>query len=378
MKPGLRCFSALILLIITGCCAPSTTADDIFIVQFELYAPGITVKPFLAGSSIALREWRPDGVVLEPIGDDTYRGSFQVPAVEVECKLTLGSWATEALDVDGFLRTNRILQIASDTLLRDTVFAWNEGTATSRTFGQVTGYVKELGELPIQDLIPRNIWAWSPDDGQEVTAVLLMNDGRNLFDPTLSNFGVDWGVDEVATGLLEDGISIAILGIDCTEDRFSEYSWTRNGRSYVKWLASEGKKLAISQFNCAGNVQFYVAGSSMGGLISLIALSQYPDAFDGAICMSPAFAYKGFDYSEVLADQELSFTHRPVWIDNGTVGLETELQPGIDRMIKLLDAGGACMKIKIYRGASHFEADWGERLAEAFTWVNRQACSGNH
>jgi len=224
-------------------------------------------------------------------------------------------------------------------------------------------------------LLPRNVWAWAPEDGRAVTAVLLMHDGRNLFDPALANFGVDWGVDEVATKLLEEGLAVAVLGVDCTDERFTDYSWTDAGRSYVEWLATEGIAMARAQFNCDEAVKFYVAGSSMGGLISLIALDEHPDAFDGAICMSPAFAYKGFDHSEVLQAQGLRFRQRPVWIDNGTVGLEAELQPGIDRMTALLEAEGACAITKIYDGARHFEADWGERLAEAITWVNGQNCA---
>lgn len=363
------------MLVATGCNEPSAPTHGAFAVQYEVYAPHTDTTPFLTGSAEALGEWRPDGVVLEFIGKGIYRGTFETQASEVECKLTLGTWATEALDGEGYLRTNRILKIASDTLIRDTVMAWNDGTATSRVYGQVTGNVETLGEVEIEGLLPRKVWAWAPEDGRAVGTVLLMHDGRNLFDPALANFGVDWGVDEVATDLLQEDKSLAVLGVDCTDERFTDYSWTDAGRSYVEWLATKGIAMARAQFNCVEAVKFYVAGSSMGGLISLIALDQHPDAFDGAICMSPAFAYKGYDHSEVLKAQGLQFRQRPVWIDNGTVGLEAELQPGIDRMTALLEAEGACAITKIYDGARHFEADWGERLAEAITWVNGQSCA---
>jgi predicted alpha/beta superfamily hydrolase len=363
------------MLVTLGCNHPTAPVDDVFTVQYEVYAPHIETAPFLAGSAEALGGWRPDGAALESIGNGAYRGAFDTPAAEVECKLTLGTWATEALDEEGYLRTNRILDIASDTLIRDTVMAWNDGTATSRVYGQVTGNVADLGEIEIDGLLPRKVWTWAPEDGRAVSTVLLMHDGRNLFDPSLANFGVDWGVDEVATGLLEEDVAVAVMGVDCTDERFTDYSWTDAGRSYVEWLATEGIAIARAQFNCADGVKFYVAGSSMGGLISLIALDQHPDAFDGAICMSPAFAYKGFDHSEILQAQGLRFGQRPVWIDNGTVGLEAELQPGIDRMTALLEAEAACSTTRIYEGARHFEADWGERLAEAITWVNGQSCA---
>ena len=364
-----------LMLASMGCNEPAAPTNEAFTVQYEVYAPHIETTPFLAGSAEALGGWRPDGVALPSVGNDTYRGSFDTPAAEVECKLTLGTWATEALDGAGYLRTNRILDIVSDTLIRDTVMAWNDGTATSRVHGQVTGNVEAVGEVEIDGLLPRKVWAWAPEDGRAVSAVLLMHDGRNLFDPALANFGVDWGVDEMAAALLEEGIALAVLGVDCTDERFTDYSWTDAGRSYVEWLATEGIALARDQFNCAEGVKFYMAGSSMGGLISFIALDQHPDAFDGAICMSPAFAYKGFDHSAVLKAEGLRINQRPVWIDNGTVGLEAELQPGIDRMTALLEAEGACSITKIYEGARHFEADWGDRLAEAIMWLKGQNCA---
>lgn len=366
-----------LLLAATGCNEPAAPTNGAFTVRYEVYAPHIETTPFLAGSAEALGGWRPDGVALEPVGNDAYRGAFETQAAEVECKLTLGTWATEALDGEGYLRTNRILKIDSDTLIRDTVMAWNDGTATSRVYGQVTGDVAALGEVAIDGLLPRKVWAWAPEDGRAVTTVLLMHDGRNLFDPSLANFGVDWGVDEVAAGLLEEDIAVGVLGVDCTDERFTDYSWTDSGRSYVEWLATEGIAMARAQFNCAEAVKFYVAGSSMGGLISLIALDQHPDVFDGAICMSPAFAYKGFDHSEVLKSRGLRLGQRPVWIDNGTVGLEAELQPGIDRMKAYLEEENACTTTKIYEGARHFEADWGARLAEALKWVNGPSCGGH-
>ena len=111
--------AGVFLLATAGCNEPADPTIGVFTVQYEVYAPHIDTIPFLAGSAEALGGWRPDGVALESVGDDTYRGAFETQAAEVECKLTLGTWATEALDGEGYLRTNRILKIASDTLIRD-------------------------------------------------------------------------------------------------------------------------------------------------------------------------------------------------------------------------------------------------------------------
>lgn len=157
MKKAHAFVAGSMILAATGCNEPAAPTHGAFTVQYEVYAPHIDTTPFLAGSAEALGGWRPDGLALESVGNDTYRSAFDTPAAEVECKLTLGTWVTEALDGEGYLRTNRILEIASDTLIRDTVMEWNDGTATSRVYGQVTGNVIALGEVEIDGLLPRKV-----------------------------------------------------------------------------------------------------------------------------------------------------------------------------------------------------------------------------
>ena len=61
------------------------------------------------------------------------------------------------------------------------------------------------------------------------------------------------------------------------------------------------------------------------------------------------------------------------YVDNGGIGLEQRLQPGIDAMITALDEKGL-QRDKDYRlvidsNAKHFEAAWAKRLPEALTWL---------
>lgn len=377
MTTFVRCL--LIAAVAAGCAQIHDRNSSSFEVEYRVFAPGASSQPYLAGNAEVLGAWRPDGIEFEATGGDVFRAVFHSDSAQIECKLTLGTWSSEALDNDGYLRDNRILTISSDTTIVDTVRAWNDGTATSRVVGQVTGNVEEWGQVEIPGLLPRNAWAWTPEDGRPIETVLFMHDGRNLFNPALANFGVDWGVDEVADALTQDGIvpGLAVVGFDCTDDRFTDYSWGEQGRAYASWLATEGKAMAQGRLNAVDTARFVVCGSSMGGLISLITIQGHPDAFDAAICMSPAFAYKGYDHTDVLVETGVNFLQRPVWIDNGTVGLEAELQPGIDRMTEFLSAHGACTTTRIYEDARHFEADWGERLGEALTWVLAQNCGAH-
>lgn len=377
MTTIVRCL--LIAALAAGCAQPIEHNGDSFRVEYRVFAPGASTQPYLAGNSHELGAWKPDGLEFEAIGEDVFRAVFHSVSAELECKLTLGAWSTEALDEEGYLRDNRILNIVSDTLIVDTVYAWNDGSAATRVVGQVTGNVEDWGQVDIPGLLQRNVWAWTPGDDRPIETILFMHDGRNLFDPTRANFGVDWGVDEVADALTKDGTvpGLAVVGFDCTDERFADYSWGEQGRAYASWLATEGKGMAQGRLNAADAARFVVCGSSMGGLISLITLQEHPDAFDAAICMSPAFAYKGYDHTEVLLESGIRFLNRPVWIDNGTVGLESELQPGIERMTAYLEQEGACTTTRIYDGARHFEADWGRRLGEALMWILAQDCSAH-
>ena len=116
----------VIALAISGCTSPNDDAGARFQIVYEVHAPSASSLPFLAGSSEALGSWRPDGVEFLSSGDDVFRAHFHSDSAQLECKLTLGTWESEALDDEGYLRDNRVLNIVSDTLIVDTVRAWND------------------------------------------------------------------------------------------------------------------------------------------------------------------------------------------------------------------------------------------------------------
>jgi len=51
------------------------------------------------------------------------------------------------------------------------------------------------------------------------------------------------------------------------------------------------------------------------------------------------------------------------------VGLEEQLQPGVDEMAQLAQSLELDRVVKVYNGAKHFESDWGRRMPEALMWV---------
>ncbi|MEY3009905.1 MAG: hypothetical protein RLZZ314_547 [Bacteroidota bacterium] len=346
------------------------------VVKFQLHAPGLPPDSavFIAGSPAGWGPWLPDGLRMEYIGGQTWEKSAWVEGSTLEFKYTLGTWDHEALDRDGFKRSNATISLNCDTLLVDTVTAWSSSESQQRVVGQITGRLDSLGTFMPPGLLPRSVWLWWPPETEPPTPVsrlVVMHDGQNVVNPATANFGVDWGVDEVLDGLVREGAMprTAVLAVACTDDRSSDYGPGPAGVTYVAWLAEELVPFVQSSQGMAQDLPVTVAGASMGGLISFIAAERHPDVFASAMCMSPAFAYNGFSYVDSLRARSWSGNRVPMWIDNGTVGLETQLQTGVDDMGAYLDSLQQTFTVRSYHGARHFESDWGARFGEALLWL---------
>ncbi|MEO1576486.1 MAG: alpha/beta hydrolase-fold protein, partial [Pseudomonadota bacterium] len=139
----------------------------------------------------------------------------------------------------------------------------------------------------------RHIVVWLPPayDAQpdKRFEVIYMHDGQNLFDPRIAYTGVDWGVDEAAmrgerAGRYEAPI---IVGIWNTTRRLYEYSPWHDGPTYARFVVEELKPKIDQAFRTLdGPAHTYTMGSSMGGLISMYLVQNYPDTFGACGCVS--------------------------------------------------------------------------------------------
>ena len=358
-----------------ACTEPQTESAETRL-SFTVVAPGLSPDSSLcvAGSAKAWGPWQPCGLTLTYMGNDRWEGTTPLTPQSLEYKFTLGAWAHEALDVDGQKRPNANLNVEGLVHVQDTVLAWSDANTARRVVGQITGELESLGVQEAEGLLPREVWVWTSPQTNPPTPiqrVLVMHDGQNVVDPATSNFGVDWGVDEVLDSLVRAGVVPRTLLVTaaCTAERSAEYGPGRRGARYVDWLMTELVPEVRSQFNVPEDAPTTVGGASMGGLISFIAAERHPEVVDAAICMSPAFGYAGFSYADSLKSRGWEGHDVPLWIDNGTVGLEEQLQPGVDEMAQLARGLDLNHVVKVYSGAKHFESDWGRRMPEALMWV---------
>ena len=363
------------VLLGVACTEPHTESKESRL-SFTVVALGLSPDSSLcvAGSAQAWGPWQPCGLALTYMGDDRWEGTAHLTPQSLEYKFTLGAWAHEALDAEGQKRPNADLTVEGQVHVHDTVLAWSDANTARRVVGQVTGQLDSLGVHEAEGLLPREVWVWSPPQTNPPTPiqrVLVMHDGQNVVDPATSNFGVDWGVDEVLDSLVRAGAVPRTLLVTaaCTAERSAEYGPGQRGARYVDWLMTELVPDVRRQCGVPEDAPTTVAGASMGGLISFIAAERHPDLVDAAICMSPAFRYAGFSYADSLKARRWGGHGVPLWIDNGTVGLEEQLQPGVDAMEKLAQTLDLDHVVKVYEGAKHFESDWGGRMPDALGWV---------
>jgi predicted alpha/beta superfamily hydrolase len=372
----------LSLLMICGFVSYSQNRINI---TFEVIAKDLPgdATVYVTGSSPVIGSWNPEGLPLKYQGNDTWLVTVSLPnPSNIEYKFTKGSWANQAADENGFELQNFNAKLDKDQTLSHTLFGWTDGVKRVNK-GQIAGTVKYHPSVKGEGLKDRNVVVWLPpgyENSSERYPVLYMHDGRNVFDPATSAFGVDWAVDETLDSLIRGKHipPMIVVGLDNTDDRTLEYSPGEKGTAYMNLITQVIKPLIDQTYRTkTDSDNTFVGGSSMGGIISFMIVWTHPDIFSKAICMSPAFkSPEGYQYYFDFVKTVIETDKRKkvkFYIDNGGIGLESELQPGIDEMIEALKAKkykeGKDYLFVLEEAASHNEAAWAQRFPTAILWL---------
>ncbi len=330
---------------------------------------------FITGNTNSLGNWKPDKIKMKKLSSTKWSKTFNFSKNTIlEFKFTKGSWQTEALDLKGNIPNNHELIVKNDTVLNFKISKWKDSLNSSKiTKGQITGNVEYLRNLQGKGILPRDVAIWLPPSYhfnlKKRYPVLYMHDGQNLFDPKTSSFGIDWQADETADSLIKSNNinEIIIVGIYNTIDRSNEYAPGVKGENYMKFIVNVLKPLIDKKYRTLPNREnCAVAGSSLGGLISMMLVWQYSNIFSKAACLSPAFVYENVNYVQYVKKTATADNSMIIYIYNGGIGLEKMLQPGVDSMlVELRNIGFKMNKNLFYDkvpAARHSEADWAKIL----------------
>ena len=172
------------------------------------------------------------------------------------------------------------------------------------------GSIEKIYDLQSNFVDSRPIYVWLPHnfDPKKKHDLLIMHDGQNLFDGTKTWNGQEWELDEWASKLISENelSSFIIIGIhNSGKKRWSDYFPEKaysfvpdsnylgglkpelNADQYLKYIVKEVIPFIEEKYlKSSYDYKTIIGGSSMGGLISMYAVFEYANVFDGAICMS--------------------------------------------------------------------------------------------
>ncbi|WP_161964491.1 alpha/beta hydrolase [Mucilaginibacter endophyticus] len=334
---------------------------------------------FVAGD---FNGWNPADKGWELVKNEggNYALSKELPAGIIHFKITRGSWNTVECDATGKSIDNRSLVIKGDTNVKLDIAGWQDSFAPAEKKHTATARVNIINEnFEIPQLgRERRVWIYLPagyDTGSKKYPVIYMHDGQNLFDEYTSSYG-EWGIDELMDKMPEQEESI-IVGIDHGGDyRLTEYNpydskyGKGRGDDYVQFLVKTLKPYIDAHYRTESDATHTtIAGSSMGGLISMYALLKYPEVFGNAGVFSPAFwnAPQLFD----LAKQVVISGQSRFYFVCGDVESDT-MVPDMQKMAEIIRARGVKPEnapVTVIKGASHNEKQWNGDWPGFYKWL---------
>ncbi|MGL2964005.1 alpha/beta hydrolase [Flavobacterium sp. RSB2_4_14] len=271
-----------------------------------------------------------------------------------------------------------------------------------------TGKLEHFENFKSQFVDSRNIDVWLPDgySKKEKYAVIYMHDGQMLFDPNLTWNKQSWKVDEIAGKLITENktqkfIIVAIWNnglkrhpeyypqnaykkLTEEEKKFISNNLLKKKKiaenfnpisdNYLKFIVTELKPFIDKTFSTkTDRANTFIAGSSMGGLISMYAICEYPKVFGGAACLSTHWT--GIYQLDNNPIPETFFTylkkHLPkpknhkIYFDYGDKTLDSlypTLQKRVDVIMKEKGFTEENWVTKYFPGEDHSEKAWHDRF----------------
>lgn len=269
------------------------------------------------------------------------------------------------------------------------------------------GSVDRLGPVPSRHVQPRLVDVWLPEgysSGRRY-AVLYMHDGQALFDGSTSISKKGWAIDSAMTALqragsIRDTIVVGVWNTNYARHaeyfpqkvvpliaepiraRFVQLGLQGNPRAdnYLRFLVEELKPLIDGRYATRTDpANTFIMGSSMGGIISLYAISEYPQVFGAAAALSThwigafesnaAIPLATFTYlRDHLPDPA---THR-IYMDRGTTELDALYpvhQNVADVLMREKGFTDTSFQSLVFEGAGHNESDWAKRLDQPLRFL---------
>lgn len=270
------------------------------------------------------------------------------------------------------------------------------------------GMLYRIDSFPSKYVKPRPVDVWLPTNysNSKKYNVLYMHDGQMLFDGSSTWNKQEWKVDEVVSKLnlenkIDDIIVVAIWNIpsfrhtdlypkkpykSLTKNQQDEIEiqakklnmdWSAdkiNSDNYLKFIVKEVKPFIDKNYSVYTDAKHTaIMGSSMGGLISMYAICEYPKVFSKASCLSTHWiGFREFANNPIpesffayMAKKMPNSSKHKIYFDYGTETLDADYIKYEYRVDEILMSKGykkENYKNLKFEGENHSEASWQKRI----------------
>ena len=271
-----------------------------------------------------------------------------------------------------------------------------------------SGSIDRMAHFASQHVDARHVDIWRPPNFEALKAagqrfnVIYMHDGQMLFDAQTTWNKQAWLVDKTITRLMQSGQIAPTLVVGVWNNgkyRHSEYFPQKHlqhlspgprqlllenalqnkpqADAYLRFLVEELKPAIDQSYpTLKGSANTVTMGSSMGGLISIYAMNEYPHIFGGAAGLSTHWigGYEANSHIPLAAYVYLRDHLAPpqghkIYQDHGTTELDALYAPYQNFVNQIIRDKGykdqgvqANFMTRVFEGTGHNEKAWAARL----------------
>ncbi|OQY95086.1 MAG: hypothetical protein B6D37_06860 [Sphingobacteriales bacterium UTBCD1] len=302
-------------------------------------------------------------------------------------KITRGGWDKVECTSTGSDVPNRVADISSDTLIVLSIEGWKDHFSSSGLQAKSTAD-KNVHILDSAFWMPqlhrkRRIWIYLPagyDTSTISYPVLYMQDGQNIFDNATSYSG-EWGVDECIDSMKKKCIVVAVdNGQGKRLNEYCPYNFSLTGiaagyssrkgegKRYVKFLVKTLKPYIDRRYRTLRDKDHtFIAGSSMGGLISMYAVLKFPGVYGAAGVFSPAFWVGPKIFKDIRKKGKR--VHSKIFFYAGKKEGDSMVPDMLKAMKEMNETSHSVMTAVIRDEGRHNEQAWRKEFPLFYQWV---------
>jgi len=300
-----------------------------------------------------------------------------------EFKLTRGSWDKVECKKDGGDIQNRMIRVDGNSEISVSVEEWKDrfpGKPKKSTAGKNVKIIDTAFLIPQLNRV-RRVWVYLPESyatGKRKYPVLYMHDGQNVFDEATA-FAGEWGVDETLDTLGPETKECIVVAIDHGAakrlNEYNPYNTTRFGNGegdlYLDFLVKTLKPYIDKKYRTEKKKEHTsIAGSSMGGLISLYAVLKYPKVFGSAGVFSPAFWIGNGIFNDIRLKGKKVKSH--IYFYGGKQENETMIPDMLKAFDEMRKVSKSKMEMVIRDDGKHNEATWRKEFPLFYKWITKK------